>query len=252
MYQKERLALLMNFISKKKIIDVKELEKQMFVSRSTLRRDLIALEKENKIIRNFGQVELNVDTNVEFGYNVRRNDHSYEKKIIAATASNFIGQNQSIFIDSSSTCNALHSYLKDKRLVVVTNGLNLAQLLVEEPSIETFICGGHIKTMSGSILGQSAEKYLENFHADILFLSCSGIDETGIYMASEEQSFIKRKMIELSDQVILLCDSSKIEKKSYFRMCNYDVIDVLITDKKIRKEFFEILEKQHVELLIAE
>lgn len=252
MYQKERLNLLMEIIAKRKIIDVKELEQQMFVSRSTLRRDLIVLEKEHKIIRNFGQVELNNNANIEFGYNVRCNDHEYEKRLIATAASDFIGQNQAIFIDSSSTCNALYPYLKNKRLVVVTNGLNLAQLLVEEPSIETFICGGHIKSMSGSILGQSAEKYLENFHADILFLSCSGVDETGVYMASEEQSYIKRKMIELSDQVILLCDSSKVGKKDYFRMCTYDAIDVLITDQPLSDKFNKNLAAKQVELLIAE
>lgn len=252
MYQKERLSKLMEIIGQKKIVDIKELERDLFVSRSTLRRDLIVLEKEHKIIRNFGQVELSTNTNIEFGYNVRSNDHECEKRLIASAASNFIGQNQAIFIDSSSTCNALYPYLKNKCLVVVTNGLNLAQLLVEEPSIETFICGGHIKSMSGSILGQSAEKYLENFHADILFLSCSGVDETGVYMASEEQSFIKRKMMELSDQVILLCDSSKIGKKDYFRMCMYDAIDVLITDKELNKRFAATLEDCQVELLVVE
>ncbi|MGO2891667.1 MAG: DeoR/GlpR family DNA-binding transcription regulator [Enterococcus devriesei] len=250
MYQKERLSKLMTIISKKKIVDIKELEQLAFVSRSTLRRDLIQLEKEKKLIRHFGQVELVRDTNIEFGYNIRLRENEDAKKAMAEIAGDFIGSSQALFIDSSSTCIHLAPYLQNQNnLIVITNGIHLAAVLTEHPNIETFICGGHVKSLSGSILGGEAVGYLNNFHADITFLSCTGVDEHGVYMASEEQTFIKRKMIELSEHVVLLCDTSKVNKKDYFRMCGHENIDTLITNAPLPEEIQRVLEAKDVEVL---
>lgn len=250
MYQKERMKEILKVINQKKVVDVKELEKLIFVSRSTLRRDLIELEKEQKIIRHFGQIELVKDTNMEFGYNIRAHENEQSKKMIAEIADNFIGNNQALFIDSSSTCIQLWPYLvKRDKLIIITNGIHLAYSLVESPHIKTFVCGGRLKELSGSILGETSIDYLNNFHADLAFISCTGFDESGIYMASEDQSFIKRKMLSLSDQVVLLCDSSKAGKKDYFRMCGYDQIDYLIMDSQLSKEMREFLESKQVEVL---
>ncbi|MFS0925220.1 DeoR/GlpR family DNA-binding transcription regulator [Enterococcus durans] len=250
MYQKERMTELLKVISQKKLVDIKELEKLTFVSRSTLRRDLMELEKERKIIRHFGQVELVKDTNIEFGYNVRAHEHEQEKKKIAKIAGDFIGNNQALFVDSSSTCIQLWPYLtKCDNLIIITNGIHLASLLVENPHIETFICGGRLRNLSGSILGETAINYLNNFHADLTFISCTGFDENGVYMASEDQSFLKRKMMELSEEVVLLCDSSKVNKKDYFRMCGQEQIDYLITDKPLPQKMGELLQSKEVEVL---
>lgn len=250
MYQIERLEKLLALIAKRKTVSIKDLEKELFISRSTLRRDLIKLENEQKIKRYFGQVALVKDNNVEFGYQIRNNDHTEAKKQIALNASDFIGENQALMIDSSSTCFQLYYYIKNiEHLIVITNGVHLAEQLSESDCVEVFVCSGKVKKISGSILGQSAIQYLDNFQTDIAFISCTGIDEHGVYMANEEQSYLKQRMIERTEKVILLCDSSKVDRQNYIKLCGFESIDVLITNEPIRADLTQIIEAADVEIL---
>lgn len=250
MYQQERLFKLLEIIAQKKSISINKLEQLTFVSRSTLRRDLIQLEKENKIIRSFGEVRIASDNNIEFGYMVRKHANEAGKKYIAGIADTFITDNYALLIDSSSTCAYLVPYMKEGgRLVVITNGLHLASLLNECKNIETFITGGKLKAMSGSLLGTATVRYLDNYRADIAFISCSSLNLNGVFMSDEEQSFVKRKMIEQAQTVVLLCDHSKFGKTDYFKLCSFEEIDTIITDKKPDADLLKMIEDQGVEVL---
>lgn len=62
----ERLERILEILKRKKIISTIELEALMYCSTSTLRRDLIELEKEGKILRTHGEVRLVTANNVEY------------------------------------------------------------------------------------------------------------------------------------------------------------------------------------------
>lgn len=240
----------MEIMNQKKVINMRTLETLTFESRSTLRRDLIVLEGEHKIQRKFGQVELVSGNNVEFGYHVRSNEHRTGKKEIAELASDFIGNNQALIIDSSTTASYLEPYLHQRNnLVVITNGLQLAVKLNANPKIKTYIAGGKLRSFSGSIVGDSARCFLGDFHADVAFISCAGVNLSGVYMASDEQTAIKKQMINQSEHVILLCDHSKINKSDYYKMCDHSSIDMIITDVKPTDAFVKNMEKQNVEVV---
>ena len=107
----ERMSRIMDILTKRKIISTFQLEALMYCSTSTLRRDLIKLEKEGKIIRSHGEVRLVTTNNIEYAYDSRSHEETQGKQQIAETASTFLTDNQSIFIDSSSTCAALAPHL---------------------------------------------------------------------------------------------------------------------------------------------
>ena len=67
----ERLERILEILKRKKIISTIELEALMYCSTSTLRRDLIELEKEGKILRTHGEVRLVTANNVEYIYSSR-------------------------------------------------------------------------------------------------------------------------------------------------------------------------------------
>lgn len=71
MYQDERLEEILKIVSKKKVISNEDLLNQVYSSKSTLRRDLIILEKQGKIERKFGYITVVDASNVEFGYQIR-------------------------------------------------------------------------------------------------------------------------------------------------------------------------------------
>lgn len=171
-----------------------DLQKQLFVSDSSLRRDLVELERTGKINRGYGVVELARADNVELSYMFREQEHEAEKKKIAEIASTFLTDNQAIFIDSSSTASFLAPYLSVLHsAIVITNGLRLAVALDNMPAVKTYVTGGRLKSGSGSLLGETSVDYVDNFTADLAFLSCTGITPTHIYMSSESQAILKKR-----------------------------------------------------------
>ena len=54
----ERMSRIMDILGKKKVISTTQLESLVYCSTSTLRRDLIALERDGKILRSHGEVRL--------------------------------------------------------------------------------------------------------------------------------------------------------------------------------------------------
>ncbi|MCH4009569.1 DeoR/GlpR family DNA-binding transcription regulator [Companilactobacillus sp.] len=250
MYKTERLGNIMDILNQKKVVNMRTLENLTFESRSTLRRDLIVLEGEHKIRRKFGQVELVNGNNMEFGYHTRSSENKNSKKIIAELASDFIGNNQALIIDSSTTAAYLEPYLNEKNnLIVITNGLQLAMKINSNPEIKTYIAGGKLRPFSGSIVGDTAREFLGDFHADTAFISCEGINADGVYMASDEQTAIKKQMINQAEHVILLCDHTKINKSDYYRMCDHTSIDMIITDVKPTDAFVQSMEQTGVEVV---
>ena len=241
----ERITKILEILSKRKIISTTQLESLMFCSTSTLRRDLIQLEKDGKIIRSHGEVRLVTTNNVEYTYESRRQEETSGKQHIAETASTFLTDNQSIFIDGSSTAALLVPYFSTlQNLRVITNGLEIARQLNRFDNITLFFCGGHIDYGTNSALGDFASQFINNFHADICFMSCRGLDRFGSYEANYNQALLKQQMIANSDLTVLLADSSKFHTSHYFKLANYNVIDYIITNEAPVESFQDTVNKQ--------
>ncbi|GKQ43453.1 DeoR family transcriptional regulator [Companilactobacillus sp. RD055328] len=246
----ERLNVIINILKRKKHISIKELQKLTYESESTLRRDLIKLESDNKIIRSSGRVELAKNNITEFGYDIRKSNQCDQKKYISEIANDFIGNGQALFIDSSTTASYLDRYIKEKKqIVVVTNGIHIASSLNLSKNVRTFLPGGFLKHSSGSIVGSTSEAFFKEFKADIAFVSCEAIDINGIYMASDNQSSVKKQMLKNAEQNILLVDSSKFMMKNFYVLSDFSNINVVITDKKPPQAIIERLEDMNIELL---
>ena len=241
----ERMTKILDILSKRKMISTIQLESLMFCSTSTLRRDLIQLEKDGKIIRTHGEVRLVTTNNVEYTYESRKQEETSGKKHIAETASTFLTDNQSIFIDSSSTAAMLVPYFANlQNLRVITNGIEIARQLNNYDNITLFFCGGHIDYGTNSALGDFAIHFINNFHADICFMSCRGLDRFGSYEANYNQALLKQQMIANADLTVLLADSSKFNTSHYFKLSNYNVIDYIITNEAPVDSFQDTVTKE--------
>ncbi|WP_416353548.1 DeoR/GlpR family DNA-binding transcription regulator [Agrilactobacillus fermenti] len=250
MYKNDRLNLILEVLGRRKKISVKELQSITYASTSTLRRDIITLENDHKIIRKYGQVELVKSKNIEFPYLFRKQENEQAKKQIADLAVDFVGDNMALFLDSSTTVTQMIPFLaKYKHLIVITNGIYDAIQLNNMPNIKTMVTSGRLEPGSGSILGNVAVEYLNNFRADLCFISCSSVDNQSIYMSNEEQASVKRRMQESSKQTILLCDASKIGRTDYFRLNDFSTISAFVTDTKPDQALITSLAESDVELV---
>lgn len=233
MTMSERRLRIMKVLEKRNVITTKELENLLYSSTSTIRRDLLELEKQGRIIREHGEVKLVKPKNIDYSYESRLDDQVKSKELIAELASFFIGTNQAIFMDSSSTTSFLLPYLKEiSNLQVITNAVDLAPELNKMPNVSLFITGGEVAHGTNSILGNFAVDFLEKFYTDIAIFSCKGIDEKGSYEADYNQALIKQKMIKNTKKAILLVDSTKFNSSHFFKLAYFDQIDYIITDQK--------------------
>lgn len=232
MLQKERTDKILSLLNKQAIMTTEELMENLYCSRSTLRRDLLELERSGSITRVHGGAMLVDERSVEFPSEVRTLKHKKEKQYIASLAHPYIPANSIIFLDASTTVNALCAYLPEKNgVVVVTNSLANAQALSHHAHIQVYTPAGKISHSRGAILGPQTLESLNDFQFDLAFLSCKSVDTHGVYEANYEQALVKKKILGQSKQVLLLSDHSKIGETSFYKYANNHQIDLLLTDK---------------------
>ncbi|WP_415336320.1 DeoR family transcriptional regulator, partial [Clostridium perfringens] len=84
MLKQDRLMEITNIIQSKKRIQVKDLAKATFSSISTIRRDIIFLEKQGLIKRLHGEIILNNFNTVEPSKFLRESENVIKKRAIAS------------------------------------------------------------------------------------------------------------------------------------------------------------------------
>lgn len=223
---------------------------KLYVSKSTMRRDLISLEEEGLIKRHHGAVSLTATSALENSIHLRRMENQDKKNIIAKLCKNFLHDNMVIFLDSSSTITYLAPIIKSyENITIITNGINVANSLNTAPNIRCYLCPGILKPKSLSVIGEYSSDFLNNFRADISFLSCKAINKHGLFEGDDAQALSKRTMIKNSDKVIILCDNSKEFSTGYFKLADFSNIDVIISNAPFSPSLNEYI-KEKSNLLI--
>jgi len=249
--KQDRILEITNLIQEKKRINSKDLANELFCSVSTLRRDLVYLEKQGLIKRLHGEVILNSFNTTEPAQYFREHQHIEEKKSLAKLARDFIGPGMCIYLDSSTTVFELCNYIKDvDNLIVLTNGLNVAATLAKigNENMKVFITCGEIQHNSTSVINIDFENPLiTHFNIDLAFCSANGIDQSGVYESNMNQAFSKKSIIDKSKEAILLVDSSKFNRKSFFKLANIERYKAIISDKEPPMELNEALNGLDVE-----
>jgi len=252
MYKNKRHYEILEYIYEKKEASVNELADKFNVSKVTIRKDLAELENKGKIKKIHGGAipAENIYLN-ETPYYKRNTTAINEKRKIGAMAARLLKDKQIVIIDNGSTTNEFASFINNKEIVVVTNDVRIASNLATKPKISIIICGGYIKTPGYALFGSNAEDFFKHILADICFLAVDSLDiDAGITYNFLDSVSLKKEMIKNSNKVIALCDSSKIGKKSFAKLCNVEKIDVLITnqmDLALRHKF----EEKGVKVLVA-
>lgn len=208
------------------------------VSEITIRRDLIRLESKGLLIRTHGGAVKSRATDMLFSYELKVNQNRQRKEEICRIAADYIREGDIIFIDCGTTLSLITKYITHfDRLTVITTSLPVISGLYNYPNIRLSLIGGEVDIERQALYGSVAETNIEMYHADKAFIGIDGISlKKGLSSYDEKEGFITRKMIENSDEVFLLCDSSKIGKNSFVKFASISEIHHLITDSQISME----------------
>lgn len=251
MFLIERHQAIMDLLYKNNSITVKNLSSNLQIGEATIRRDLAKLEKSGLLTRTHGGAVLTENIQTEIPLTVRESDREAEKKLIASHVSNLIYNGSFIIMDSSSTVLRMIPYLKKiKNLTVVTNGAKTAVELANLTHITVYSTGGLLREKSLSYIGQSANSFLNDFNGDCLFFSCRALSmEKGLSDFNEQEAILRKKMISVCKKAVLLCDHSKFNTTSYYRIGPVNCVNTIITNKKPSQSWIDYLEEQGIELI---
>lgn len=231
MYQTERMNEIINILKKYQYVTVDYLVKEIRYSPASIRRDLTILEKQGLVKRSYGGVELKGEAFSPFIF--RQHSMKTAKNRIAAKAATLIKDNDTVFIDGSSSAQYIGHYLvKKEGITVVTNNMLLASFLGEN-GIQTYCTGGYISELPGILLGDITVNSFLNFHADIMFFSATGYNDGIIFSRDEASTRTHKIMLENADKKVFLCSGDKIEKKYKLKVCTLDSIDYFVTDAQL-------------------
>jgi DeoR family glycerol-3-phosphate regulon repressor len=144
-----------------------------------VRRDLTKLGGEGAICRHHGGASLASSTQ-NIDYSERQELSTPEKRAIAELTARHIPNHSSLFINIGTTTEALaRALLGHEDLRIITNNLNVAQIMTRNRSFTVMVTGGTVRNRDGGIIGQSACDMIGEFRVDYGIIGISGIDEQG-------------------------------------------------------------------------
>ena len=233
----DRWIEISEYLKGKKYASVDELMEKFQLSRSTVRRTLIAMEEKNLLKRVRGGAEIveNEEEALPTDFIEVFNEKKEEKIKIAQKAAALIEDNDVIFIDSGSTCYYMIDSIKAKNITVVTNGIVHIQKLMSM-GINTYILGGYAKPEKNLIIGEDIVKKISSMNFDKAFLGTMGIDSrSGFTTMMLEDGEVKKAVIKSSDLCYILADTSKFNVRKFYTYGDFSQATV-ITNSKVEFE----------------
>ncbi len=214
------------------------------VSQMTLRRDLVLLEQQERIIRVRGGAMSVKEVQKVSGeaYAKKTAIHTDEKIQIARKAAGLIEENVCLFMDGGTTCMALAKELPDVPLHIFTNGLAVAVELAKKKNFDVSLFGGQVLKDNLSTASSVSRLAFANTNFELAVMSSSAFTpENDFSCGSQIEADFLIEMQKKAKAVYMMLDSSKIGKIMPHTFAHMEDIDVLITDSnfpdELKKQF---------------
>ncbi|TSO26878.1 DeoR/GlpR family DNA-binding transcription regulator [Lactobacillus sp. LL6] len=237
MLTEERQARIADYINQNGLCKVSELCKLTDTSESTIRRDLIQMEKQGMLKRVHGgarsvkSFSRDVSQHVRFSLN-----HEDKLKVARFAAEHFVHSGDDIFIDAGTTTYEMVPFLAGiADLTIVTNGVETVLCSLNH-GINTILVGGKIKDDTHASVGHSAQDQIKSMNFTASFIGTNGIDKDGkLSTPDPEEAAVKRTEIAQAEHAYVLADKSKIGEQNFAVFGNIKDT-VLITNKLNQRE----------------
>ncbi len=230
---------------------LEDLSRHFGVSTATIRRDVKILEQEQNVVQTVGG-----------GILYRRNGeaavqtldagsaHIEEKIRIAEYCTELVEDHDEIIVGPGSTTfitGRILSGIDDRRFRIITNSLDLALETAGVSNLETVILGGEVHGRQSAGFTDHNDYFSSCHRKHKLLLSVDGLDlERGLTIFDPRYLTIVKKMIDVSAQIILAMDSSKIGKVTFNRLGEVEIVSTLVTDLNAPSSVCRELERRGI------
>lgn len=250
MIEFDRKKQILALLQQKKALKVDQLAQVLHTSPATVRRDLQQLSQEGLLRRIRGGAAFLESNMADLPFDFRKVHASEKKRAIAKLASDFLGDDQRIFMDSSTTVLPMIPYLKEyKGLHVLTNGILTAHLISQNTDAQVTMVGGHVHKKSSSINGATAASFIGGYRADVAFMSAKSLTPQGAMEFTEEEAAVRQAYITRAKEKVLLIDSTKFENSCFYLSIAMEELDYILTDEPLPDPIRESALQQGVECI---
>lgn len=252
-----RHARILDHLGQSGSVSVTTLAAELGVSDMTIRRDLVELERDGRLVRVHGGAVLTeapasvaMDSE-EPRFEARLRRGSDAKGAIAAYAANLVAGYRTLAMDVGTTTFLMASSLRDiAHLKVFTNSLRISTAL-DGGAAEVYVAGGRVRSEEMSVYGPTAIAQFEKLWFDAAVIGTSGITAEGFFDYSFEDTDMKRVYLRRSGLKILLCDSAKFQRMSLVQVGAFADINMMITDCEPPPRIAAALAAARVDVRIA-
>ncbi|UTH47626.1 DeoR/GlpR transcriptional regulator [Loktanella salsilacus] len=215
-------------------VTVEHLAEHLGVTLQTIRRDLSELADAGKLERVHGGAVLPSGT-VNIAYEERRRLNADNKTAMAKACAAMIPQDCAIFLNIGTSTEAVATELLHHRnLMVVTNNMNVANILTRNPDCEVIVTGGSLRQSDGGLTGDITTSTIRQFKFDIGVIGCSAIDTDGDILDFDLQEVgVSQNILRQSRRTMLISDHTKFKRKAPARIESLSAIDVFFTDAPV-------------------
>jgi DeoR/GlpR family transcriptional regulator of sugar metabolism len=241
---------IIKIISHLRSVSVQELTQRLKVSEVTIRKDLTLLEEMGRVVRTRGGARLAEDRAQLRGLQVRREENLEEKQVIAAKARELVNEDDTIFLDSGSTCLLLARLLLDMNLRIVTNSLDIMTTTADAPGISLISIGGSYRKEAGSFIGPMAIDALKGLLIETCFIGTTGLSATGVFSSQNIiEAELKARVLKSSKRRVLLADAEKFGRDAFAVFARPEDVDILVTDRRV--DGMRSLTELGIEVIVA-
>ena len=212
-------------------VSVEGLAAHFDVTLQTIRRDLTELADQGKLQRVHGGAIL-PSTVANIGYQDRRDLNDAVKTAIAATCVKDIPNGCSLFLNIGTTTEAVaRALLEHRDIMVLTNNLNIANILVDNPHCEIIVVGGLLRRADGGLVGTMTTQAIQQFKFDLAVISCSALDDDGDMLDYDIQEVgVSQTILRQARRSFLVADQSKFRRRAPARIGSLAQVDSFYTD----------------------
>ena len=255
MLAEERREEILKMLEKNKVVKAIDLSKYFEVGIETIRRDFDALEKQGLLKKIYGGATLERLERIEpknLDYATRLNTEVTEKIEVAQKAVKFIVEEDTIFLNDSSTNIYLAREIKNsiKKITIITNSLVIASELADMEDYNVILTGGFLDPKEKAFFGSISEEILARFIVNKAFLSVSNLSlKMGFTDYPQKEVIIQKTMMKHSKEVIVLANSRKFETTTLVKVAELNEVKLVITDSKLKKDIYEKYRENNIEII---
>lgn len=210
---------------------VEELSQRFDVTLQTIRRDLTELAEAGLLDRVHGGAVVRTGvTNI--GYEQRRRMNEASKAAIARACAAEIPDNSSLILNLGTTTEAVaRELLHHRNITVVTNNMNVANILLANPSCEIMVAGGALRRSDGGLVGDLTIQFFEQFKVDFAVIGASALDLDGDLLDFDlAEVRVSRAILRQARRSYLVTDASKLGRSAPARIASLSEVDTIFTD----------------------